>query len=353
MTTMSHIEQLSLIEAPYAETTEDDARLFAAAMAEADHWHRTRNPAYAALWVDEQRPSIPVGLFKRVALGTHVEGEGLWLSSSGTGQKGAASVFFDTASMTRIERGMRQIFYNNGMVSAQPARFLLLSPDPHRSAQPGYATSFLRFTACAPTAERVFAVDDSGRFLPELAWETLRRWSGDSAPVFVFGLTVHFEHLALAAPAQPLASKTVVRGLTGGGWKGMTRQLDRPEIVARLTQALGDSSSVDIRDIFGMTEHPLHYMSCPHGRFHIPRYSRLDIVTADGRSAPAGEVGLIRLQNPFFASLPSHDLLSEDTGRMGTGCACGNPRPWLEFLGRAGTSAETCAWKASTASGAA
>lgn len=357
MNNLSFIDQLSLLDDPYAESADD--ALFTAAMAEADAWHRARNPAYAALWDGEQqRPLIPVGLFKRCALGTPVEGDGLWLSSSGTGQNGPASVFFDAASMRRIESGMRQIFYRQGMVSQQPARFLLLSPDPRRAPQAGYATSFLRFTACAPSAEVVFAVDDAGRFQPELAWETLARWSKDDVFAFIFGLTVHFEHLALSAPQMPLTFPNVVRGLTGGGWKGMTRQLTRPQIISRLGEALGGNapggnSAVDIRDIFGMTEHPLHYISCPQDRFHIPRYSRLEIVRADGMPAAAGESGLIRLQNPFFASLPSHDLLSEDLGRMGTGCSCGNARPWLEFLGRSSDPSATCASRASAASASA
>jgi hypothetical protein len=348
---MSCIEDLSLIANPYAEPAADDARLFAAAMTEADAWHRERNPAYLALWQGEERPLIPVGLFKRKPLVTPVEGDGIWLCSSGTGNKGAVSVFFDNASLSRIERGMRQIFFRHGIVSAQPARFLLLSPDPRRATQPGYATSFLRFTACAPGGELVFAVDDEGHFLPDLAWATLRRWISEPVPVFLFGLTVFFEHLAQSAPAAMPASGTIVRGLTGGGWKGMTRQLGRPEIIARLTQALGGADAVDIRDIFGMTEHPLHYISCPQGRFHIPRYSRIDVVAADGSSVPSGETGLIRLQNPFFAALPSHDLLSEDLGRMGDQCPCGSVRPWLEFLGRAGPSTATCAWQASNHSG--
>ena len=348
---MSSIEHLSLMQAPYSESAADDDSLFSAAMREADAWHRERNPAYAALWNDEGRPLIPVGLFKRIALGTPVDGEGLWLSSSGTGKNGPASVFFDAVSMTRIERGMRQIFHHQGLVSTQPARFLLLSPDPRRTLQPGYATSFMRFTACAPVEEMVFAVDDDGRFLDSLAWDTLARWIGDPVPVFLFGLTVHFEHLALTAPSTRSLSRTTVRGLTGGGWKGMTRQLDRPQIVARLARALGgkqeEESAVDIRDIFGITEHPLHYISCAHGRFHIPRYSRLEILGPSGDSAADGEPGLIRFQNPFLASLPSHDLLSEDLGRMGNGCACGGQRPWLEFIGRAGDPATTCAWQAS------
>ena len=347
--TPAAIERLCQITAPYGASADGDHALFSAAMQEADDWHRARNPTYAALWDGDQRPLIPVGLLKRVALGTPVPGDGLWLSSSGTGQNGAASVRFDATSLKRIEQGMRQIFFQAKMVSATPARFLLLSPDPRRRSQPGYATSFLRFTACAPSAEIVFAVDDDGRFLPDLAWQTLACWGTESVPIFLFGLTVYFEYLALSAPLQSVPACVTVRGLTGGGWKGMTRQLERSQIVARLASALGGTAALDLRDIFGMTEHPLHYISCEHGRFHIPRYSRLAIMAAEGGLAAPGERGLIRLQNPFFASLPSHDLLTEDLGRMGEGCACGCARPWLEFLGRAGDANATCAGRASSA----
>ena len=318
-------------------------------MHEADDWHRARNPAYAALWDGDRRPLIPVGLLKRVAMGTPVAGDGLWLSSSGTGQNGAASVCFDATSLRRIEHGMRHIFHQAKMVSATPARFLLLSPDPRRRSRPGYATSFLRFPACAPNSEIDFVVDDDGQFLADLAWRTLARWATESVPIFLFGLTVYFEYLALSAPLRSVPASVTLRGLTGGGWKGMTRQLDRPQIVSRLAGALGGEASLDLRDIFGMTEHPLHYISCEHGRFHLPRYSRLAIMTAEGGLAAPGERGLIRLQNPFFASLPSHDLLTEDLGRMGDGCACGCVRPWLEFLGRAGDTNATCAGRASAA----
>lgn len=85
---------------------------------------------------------------------------------------------------------MTQLFIANGLVSQTPSRFLLLSPDPAKGDKAGYATAFLKFTACAPVAECVFAVSDEGRLDTSLAWNTLKRWANDSAPVYIFGLTV-------------------------------------------------------------------------------------------------------------------------------------------------------------------
>jgi len=275
----------------------------------------------------------------------------MWLSSSGTTGHGTTSVHFDNTSMARIQSGMIQIFLQAGMISMKPARFLLLSPDPRVSTAAtelaGYAHSFLRFTACAPQQlELVFGVDASGRFDAEKAWEVLRSWSQFEDPVFIFGLTVWFERLALAAPQDGLTMRGAVKGITGGGWKGMTQELARPEILGRLHASLQSPEGVDIRDIYGMTEHPLHYLSCRAQRFHLPRYSRSMIMDGQGGEAPFGQQGLIRLQNPFFASLPSHDLLTNDLGKMGHGCECGSPLPWLEFAGRAQGNEGLCASQA-------
>lgn len=348
MQALSAIDALAHLAKPFdaldnAQTAQHAAQ-FEAAMAQADGWHRQHNSSYNALWQTStvaQRPLMPVALLKRADMATPVPQPGLWLSSSGS-SGAAAAVQFDEVSLARIERGMRYIFAQAEMMGDTPARFLLLSPDPRLAPQPGYATSFLRFTACAPQAEVVFAVNPQGSFASNLAWETLQRWACTTEPVFVFGLTVFFEQLALSAPAAPLGLVAPVKGITGGGWKGVMQGLDRPEILQRLKTAFG-AQQVDIRDIFGMTEHPLHYLSCTEQRFHIPHYSRCEILAADGQPAAYGQTGLIRLQNPFMRTLPSHDLLTEDLGQMGEGCTCGSRLPWLRFMGRATVADHTCA----------
>lgn len=334
------IEQLANTLSPYTPNAFSDP-LFERAMAQADQWHQTNNPNYAKLWQTRAQPVLPVGLFKTLDLATETHSEGIWLNSSGSGQQGKTQVFFDFLSLKRIEQGMIQIFLHHDLISQSPARFLMLSPDPKSGDHAGFATAFMKFTQCAPIDEMVFAVSAEKQFDTDLAWSTLARWAKDPIPIYIFGLTLYFEHLCLSRPA-PFALKSSIKGLTGGGWKGMTKQLERPEIINGLQETL-QTSMVDIRDIYGMTEHPLHYISCPLGHFHIPAYSRFAIIDSHGELAPKEEAGLIRLDNPFFASLPSHRLLTQDLGSWGDNCPCGSPLPFLRYLGRAISPEGTCA----------
>lgn len=320
------------------------AKLFDKAMAEADVWHRAKNPAYAAMWEGDERPIVPVSLFKQMDLNTTIAGPGVWLTSSGSGQSGAVRVFYDAASMARVEKGMTAIFMHNGLLTENPSRFLLFSPDPRKAQHAGYATAFLKFTGCAPVADIVFCCNEQGQFLPDRAWDALSQWATSAEPIFIFGLTVFFEQLYLSGRAA-IEFKGSIRALTGGGWKGLTKRMERSEAIAGLAKLL-DAPELDIRDIYGMTEHPLHYVSCRHGNFHIPVYSRFSIMDARGLPAPAGEPGIIRLQNPFFASLPGQDLLTEDRGLWGEGCPCGDDSPYVHYLGRLGGSGGTCAHEA-------
>jgi hypothetical protein len=359
MSETSAIDRLLAEPEPYSAIgAADDAR-FADAMAAADAWHRARNPRYARLWVGDTRPVLPVSLFKQVDLATPLEVDGTWLSSSGTSSGRGTAVYFDELTMRRIRAAMTQVFLAHRFFDMTPARFLLLSPDPARGTHPGYATTFEKFTGCAPVAERVFAVDDTGKLQPGVALEALRRWAPSPAPIFMFGLTVYFEQLALAIASpgsagarsnaqrcgvsiEPLELAGSIRGLTGGGWKGLVQQLGRDQIVARLTAALR-TPSLDLRDLFGLTEHPIHYISCTLGRFHVPKLARFTVVAADGSALPAGEPGLLRLQSPLIASLPSHDLLTEDRAAWGERCPCGSPLPFFVFLGRVAPATGTCA----------
>lgn len=340
------VDQLASFPNPYAPITEVEQSLFSQAMQEADIWHKTHNESYAKLWGNEiNRPVIPVALFKQVDLTTPVEGEGLWLQSSGTSQRNATKVFFDQASLARMEKAIFNIFIANGMFSQQPARFLLLSPDPRKGNFPGYASSFLKFTAAAPIQELVFAVNEQGIFDVQMAIATLVRWSHEEIPIFIFGLTVFFEQLA-SALTNEIHFKGTIKGITGGGWKGLTKTMERPEIINKLQQHLV-TSHLDIRDIFGLTEHPIQYLSCPLGHFHQVIYSRMLIIGADGKTLAKSEEGLIRLQNPFYASLPAQDILTEDSGYLADNCICGNPHPYLHYLGRVTGMQGICAYEVS------
>ncbi|MCA9541187.1 MAG: hypothetical protein KC620_19940, partial [Myxococcales bacterium] len=261
------IEALAGLANPFAAPSSEEDRLFADAMAAADAWHRARNPRYAALWDENTRPLLPVGLFKRADLATPVDDGGETLRSSGTTSGQGTPVFFDARSMARIRQGMLHIFMRAGYFDLRPANFLVLAPDPAQGDHPGYATAFTRFTDCAPQREVVYAVDADGQFSAARAWEALRRFADEANTLFVFGLTVWFEHLALAADA-PVPLRGPLRGLTGGGWKGLARTLDRPEIVARLTAHYAGAIG-DWRSDFCSSELEAHGNCCAAGRFHL------------------------------------------------------------------------------------
>ncbi|PNL50795.1 hypothetical protein CEP63_016980 [Proteus mirabilis] len=334
------MDNLVNLAQPYAVDSFDDA-LFTASMNEADNWHRQNNANYQSLWQKMPQPVIPVNLFKTMDLATPTHRNGIWLNSSGTGQQGKTQVFFDDVSLKHIETAMTQIFYHNGLISTTPARFLMLSPDPQSGDHAGFATAFLKFTQCAPIKELVFTVSEHGQFDTKLAWSTLQRWANDPAPIYILGLTLFFEHLCLSRP-DAFTLLSPIKGLTGGGWKGMTKQLERPDIIQGLKETL-HAPNVDIRDIYGMTEHPLHYISCSEGHFHIPAYSRFAIIDETGDRAPERKVGFIQLENPFFDSLASQRLLTQDLGLWGTQCACGHPLPYIHYIGRATSPEGTCA----------
>ena len=334
------INALVNISQPYALNSIDDV-LFRAAMAEADEWHCQNNTNYASLWQKKAMPVIPVNLFKTLDLATNTQKEGMWLNSSGTGSQGKTKVFFDETSLKRIETGMTQTFLHNNLISTTPAHFLMLSPDPSSGEHAGFATAFAKFTQCAPIKELVFTVSAQGKFDSQLAWATLQRWANDPAPIYILGLTLFFEHLCLSRP-KSFTLTSAIKGLTGGGWKGMTKQLERPEIINGLKETLL-APNVDIRDIYGMTEHPLHYISCTEGHFHIPAYSRFAIIDEYGHYAPKDKIGLIQLENPFFASLPTQRLLTQDLGSWGINCPCGHELPFIRYIGRATSPEGTCA----------
>ena len=67
------------------------------------------------------------------------------------------------------------------------------------------------------------------------------------------------------------------------------------------------------------------------------------IIDETGDRAPEGKTGFIQLENPFFDSLASQRLLTQDLGLWGTQCACGHPLPYIHYIGRATSPEGTCA----------
>ena len=335
------IDQLLQVNSIYNTPTTSDNQLFKQAMQVCYEWHLAHNPSFANLNLPLDEP-IPVGLFKQINLSTVQDAPSF--SSSGTSGQ-TTQITIDANTMQRIFAAQVKMFDYWQVLDQRPANFLILAPDPQLFKEAGYAYTFTKMTACAPIQEVVYGCQADLKLDTDLITSTLAKWEKTDSPIYVLGLTVLFEHWVLK---QLVAShyQGHIRMITGGGWKGFTQVLDRSSIVASL-KTLFPQAQVQIHDLFGMTEHPLHYLSCTEQHFHFPLYSRFEVLNPSSEITPEGEIGLIRLQNPFSTSIPCYDLLTNDLGTWHTGCQCGLPTPYLNLLGRKTTSEDTCAYRAS------
>ena len=92
-----------------------------------------------------------------------------------------------------------------------------------------------------------------------------------------------------------------------------------------------------IRDVYGMVEHGVPYVTCEHGHFHVPVYSRVCAVSPHTMEIlPNGETGLLKLITPYIRSTPALSILSTDLGCVEENCPCGRPGKYIVLKGRGG-----------------
>jgi phenylacetate-coenzyme A ligase PaaK-like adenylate-forming protein len=127
--------------------------------------------------------------------------------------------------------------------------------------------------------------------------------------------------------------------LTGGGWKKQTRGALPKETFRALVGRAWGVPTHRVRDLYGMTEHAVHYLECREHRFHAPVYSRVRVVDPlSGAPVENGRDGVLHLLNPGFTTMPFQSLRTADVGRSADPCPCGRHAPAFEVLGRGGTS---------------
>ena len=109
--------------------------------------------------------------------------------------------------------------------------------------------------------------------------------------------------------------------------------------------------ATNCRDGYGSTEHSVPYFECPNHHFHIPVYSRMlirDVKTL--KPLPYGEAGFANFITPHLMSVPAVSVLMGDMAVLHEAgeCGCGIQTPFMEIIGRAGTSkGKSCAITAS------
>lgn len=279
------------------------------------------------------------------------------VTSSGTsGQK--SQMFFDRESWTFGNRMVENEFRYFGFLSREPTNYLLFTYEPAPSSSAlGTAKTDQGLLAYAPAHETFFALRYDGTGHAFDAFGTiakLKAYEAQGLPVRIFGFP-SFLYFTLrqmkALGERPLRLHPDSMTMLGGGWKGYAeQQIGKRELYALAEEMLGIPEE-NCRDGYGSTEHSVPYFECRRHRFHIPIYSRL--IVRDVRTLeplPLGEAGFANFVTPHLLSVPAVSVLMGDMAalRDGRSCGCGIEAPYMEILGRAGTSqSKSCAIAAS------
>jgi len=352
---------------PYLPEAETDAE-FITAMRDITRWHQERSPWYRALLGQHgvrtealttleslaALPSVHANFFKQhEVLSVPDEKITLHLTSSGTtGQK--SQMFFDAFTIGNARRMVDDVMQARGMTGTDPAHYLVNAYEPHEGLRVGTSNTNQYLMRYAPPAEVFWTLRTLGagthEFDPFGAVAALQRWARGGTPVRIIGFPafLHFtlrRMHSLDIPPLRLAPGSAV--ILGGGWKGHADQaIGKQELHAHIVRQLGIAPD-RIVETFGSVEHSIPYTSCSHGRLHAPIWSRVlvrDVATLE--PVPDGQSGFLSFLSPYITSVPAHSVTMGDLAvRHGPGsCGCGNPAPWFEVLGRAGTSSnKSCA----------
>ncbi|MDD2960978.1 MAG: hypothetical protein PHR45_02705 [Muribaculaceae bacterium] len=263
-------------------------------------------------------------------------------SSGTTGSK--SQINWDKISMERQGFMRNSIVESYGLADyEQEVNNLIFSYDPTISGSRGAAHAHSSYAKFAKERETFFTITADKYGEPEFRLDegikALERFSQSGLPLRITGFPA-FGYMTLTEldnrgikfqfPADSVL-------FSGGGWKNYTgKTISYPEYVELVNRVLGIGAD-RIRDVYGMVEHGVPYMTCEHGHFHIPIYSRVCAVSPKTMEIlPDGETGLLKLITPYIRSTPALSILSTDLGYVESNCPCGREGKYIVLQGRGG-----------------
>lgn len=289
-------------------------------------------------------PAIFVTAFKERKLLSIPESEIVkTLTSSGTtGSK--SQINWDKISMERQSFMRSSIVESYGLADYEKmVNNLVFSYAPDISGSRGAAHAHNSYAQFAKENETFFAIHSDKYGNPDFdvneVIAVLEKFAASGLPLRVTGFPA-FGYMTLTELNKRGVSFNFPKEsllFSGGGWKNYTgKTISYPEYIDLVNKVLGLTPD-RVRDVYGMVEHGVPYVTCEHGHFHIPIYSRVCAVSPHTMEIlPDGETGLLKLITPYLRSTPALSLLSTDLGYVQSNCPCGREGKYLVLQGRGG-----------------
>ena len=263
-------------------------------------------------------------------------------TSSGTSGKKTLSGFDIGSGYCGIKMVLK-VFRFHKLLSLRRVNYLILGYKPSKKNQTAMAKALKAIQLLAPAKKVVYALSgDEGNYKFDLDHliNNLIKFSHQKNPVRIIGFPAYLKLLLEELNSRNLSFKFNKNSkvIIGGGWKGLfSEQIPKKDLYDLTFKVLGIPKE-NFKDHFSTAEHPINYVSCPNGNFHIPVFSR--VVIRDVKTlAPVkeNEVGLLNLITPILSSVAYGSILTDDLAilRPATKCGCGIKSSYFELIGRA------------------
>jgi hypothetical protein len=247
-------------------------------------------------------------------------------------------------SEQRQEGTRRDIIQTYGLLNPdQRVNYIVFNFEPSVAGTKGAAYSDLKYTEFAPANEVFWAIqgdpDGAPKFKLEACVEKLQDFERQGLPIRLIGFpaftTFTLRHLDECGLRFRFPAESAM--ILGGGWKTHTGQAIPFAEFADLSLRVVGIPKARIRDVYGMVEHGIPYITCEENHFHVPVYSRACTVDPGTlRILPEGAMGLLKYITPYIRSVPAISVLSTDLGEVHGACPCGRKGRYLVLKGRGG-----------------
>jgi len=279
------------------------------------------------------------------------------VNATSSGTQGLRSVVgFDAESMRLGIAMMTRFLSYHKLISVLPANYLILGYEPSEHTQMGAIKTADGMTRFAPALHKEYALKDAGTGYapnPEGVRKSLFRYAKSGFPVRLVGFPAYLWFLVSELERQNVSLKMSRHSkvLLGGGWKQYSgEQIDSGKLFEGVEETLGIPRE-NCFEFFSAVEHPLPYVKCKNGHFHVPIYSRVFIRDVNTlKPVPDGQLGLLSFVTPLVGSMPLLSVVTDDLAisHPALKCGCGISAPYFDLKGRAGAGGiKTCTTEAS------